>query len=75
LRAETPTDGQFRFRAKPGLYDVSATVTQTERRLRRIQGRQSSMRGTCWQGDSERVQVRRHRFSRVELQLQNVCVV
>ena len=30
---------------------------------------------TCWQGDSKQVRVFRHRFSPVDLQVTNACVV
>jgi len=29
----------------------------------------------CMTGETKRVQVRRHRFTRVELHVQNVCIV
>jgi hypothetical protein len=63
----TPTDGTFRVKVKRGLYDVSASVTQPTP--------QAAAPGACLQGDTERVRVFRHRFTHVELQVGNVCIV
>lgn len=70
VASAAPSDGRFRIKVKRGLYDVSATVTQPTP----IQPAPASMQ-SCWQGDSQRVQVRRHRFAHVELHVQNVCIL
>ena len=65
-----PTDGRFRVRVRRGFYDVSATAAQPQPTP---QGR--AIPQSCWQGDSQRVKVRRHRFTHVELHVQNACVL
>jgi hypothetical protein len=74
-------DGHFRIRVKRGQYDVSATPPNPpscppEQVCPAQSGGQSKeMIAPCLSGETKRVQVRRHRFTRVELHVQNVCVV
>jgi hypothetical protein len=76
------TDGRFRFRIKPGLYDVTAAVPtppsceptpQTVCPLDEAQP--AAIVRPCVEGETKQVQVRRHRMMRVELHVQNICVV
>lgn len=74
-------DGHFRFRVKRGQYDVSAVPpnppqcepTPTTVCPADTQG--AAIIAPCLTGETKRVQVRRHRFSRLELHVRNVCVV
>lgn len=69
-----PSDGYFRAKVKRGLYTVSAVgseVTPTPT----PQSEAAIMPPTCWQGDSKQVRVFRHRFSPVELQVTNACIL
>ena len=68
-----PTDGHFRVRVRRGFYDVSASIAQPQP-APQPQGN-AAIPQSCWQGDSQRVQVRRHRFTRVALHVQNACIV
>jgi hypothetical protein len=69
LRTQNPSDGHFRFRLKRGLYRVTAAVAQGS-----VQP-QAAMPPSCWQGDSREARVHRHRFTRIELHVGNVCIV
>jgi hypothetical protein len=73
-----PLDGHFRVRVGRGLYDVSAAVDAQPQPTPQpgpvIQSR-VVMPPNCWQGDTQRVQVRRHHFTRVQLRVSNACVV
>ena len=66
-----PSDGHFRFRLKRGLYRVTAAIGAAQPGPVQPQ----VMPASCWQGDSQEARVHRHRFSRVELHVGNVCVV
>jgi hypothetical protein len=68
-----PSDGHFRFRLKRGLYRVSAAIAPTPQ-PGPVQP-QATMPPNCWQGDSQEARVHRHRFTRVELHVGNVCIV
>jgi hypothetical protein len=74
-------DGRFRFRLKRGLYDVSAaapappTCEPTPETVCPLEGSQPAVIvRPCVEGEAKRVRVHRHRMSRVELHVQNVCV-
>jgi hypothetical protein len=67
-----PTDGHFRAKVKRGLYTVSAMVSEVSP-TPTPQAR--AMPPSCWQGESKQVRVFRHRFSPVELQVTNACIV
>jgi hypothetical protein len=82
IASATPSDGRFRFRVKRGLYDVSAIPTTTPIQpcppgyvcIAQGQSQQVAMIAPCETGETQRVQVRRHRFTHVELHVQNVCI-
>jgi len=73
--------GHFRMRLKRGDYDVSAIPpnppecqpTPTTACPAESQG--PAIIAPCLTGETKRVQVRRHRFTRVELPVRNVCIV
>jgi hypothetical protein len=77
------SEGHFRFRLKRGLYDVSSVPPNPPNPpicppgYVCIQGGSPSavMIAPCLAGETKRVQVRRHRFSQVELRVTNVCIV
>jgi hypothetical protein len=76
-------DGHFRFRLKRGRYDVSSVPPNPPSpqpcppgQVCALDGAQSSAAiAPCLQGETKRVQVRRHRFTRVELHVGNICIV
>jgi hypothetical protein len=76
------TDGQFKLRVKPGIYDVSSVPPSSspqpcptgqacpyERQAR------PAVIAQCLQGETKRVRVRRHRFRHVDLHVTNTCIV
>ena len=76
------SDGHFRIRLKRGLYDVSSVppnpptcepTPETVCPLARAQS--AAIIAPCLQGETQRVQVRRHKFAHVELHVSNVCIV
>jgi hypothetical protein len=77
------SDGRFRFKLKRGFYDVSAVPPVTPIQpcppgyvcIAQGQTSQAAMIAPCETGETQRVQVRRHRFTHVELHVQNVCIV
>jgi hypothetical protein len=76
------SDGHFRIRLKRGLYDVSSvppnppTCEPTPETVCPLTGAQSAaIIAPCLQGDTQRVQIRRHKFTHVELHVSNVCIV
>jgi hypothetical protein len=71
-----PTDGHFRAKVKRGLYTVSALVSEVIPAPTPQSG-EAVMPASpnCWQGESKQVQVFRHRFSPVELQVTNACIL
>jgi hypothetical protein len=72
VASRQPSDGHFRAKVKRGLYTVSAIISQ----VTPTPTPQSGAAVTpCWQGDSKQVRVFRHRFSHVELQVTNACVL
>jgi hypothetical protein len=77
-----PTAGRFRIRVRHGRYDVTATVPVTPPcgpspvGAKIVCPMASSAIATCpATGDSARVAVHRHRFTQVELHVQNACIV
>jgi hypothetical protein len=77
------SDGHFKIRVKRGRYDVSSVPPnppscqpQPGQVCPAQAGAQSSaMIAPCMTGETKRVRVRRHRFTYVELHVQNVCIV
>jgi hypothetical protein len=72
VATQQPADGHFRFRLKRGLYRVTAAISPTPQ-PGPVQPQ--AMPPSCWQGDSQEARVHRHRFTRVELHVGNVCIV
>jgi hypothetical protein len=76
-------DGHFRLRLKRGTYDVSSVPPNPPSpqpcppgQVCALNGAQSSaIIAPCLQGETKRVQVRRRHFTRVELHVQNICIV
>jgi hypothetical protein len=81
VASQAITDGQFRIRLKRGLYDVSSvppnppTCDPTPETVCPLSAQSPAVIAPCMQGDTQRVQVRRHRFAHVELHVSNVCIV
>jgi hypothetical protein len=75
------SDGHFRIRLKRGLYDVSSvppsppTCTPTPETVCPLSAQGAAVIAPCMQGETQRVQVRRHRVTHVELHVSNVCIV
>jgi hypothetical protein len=76
------TDGHFRIRLKRGAYNVSSvppnppTCDPQEGQVCPLAGDQSAVIiAPCLTGETKPVQVRRHHMTRVELHVQNVCIV
>jgi hypothetical protein len=81
VASQVTQDGHFRLRVKRGQYDVSAippnppTCQPTPETVCPAQTRSAAIIAPCLTGDTKRVQVIRHRITRVELHVQNVCIV
>jgi hypothetical protein len=83
VASQAISDGHFRIRVKRGLYDVSSvppnppTCEPTPDTVCPAQGGAPSkeMIAPCLAGETKRVRVKRHRFTHVELHVQNVCIV
>ena len=76
------SDGRFRIRVKRGRYDVSAVLPnppscqpQPGQVCPAAAGAQRAVIAPCMTGETKRIQVRRHRFTHVELHVQNTCIV
>ena len=82
VASRTVSDGHFRIRLKRGSYEISS-IPPNPPTCQPQAGQVCPLRGTespavvqpCLQGETKRVQVRRHRFTRVELHVTNVCIV
>jgi hypothetical protein len=75
-------DGHFRMRLKRGSYDVSSVPPNPEpppcepgKLCPLDQTQTAAIVQPCLQGETQRVQVRRHRFAHIELHVSNVCIV
>ena len=76
-------DGHFRIRLKRGLYEVSSVPPNPEppppcqagEMCPLAEQQSAAIVAPCMQGETTRVQVRRHHFARVELHVSNVCIV
>ena len=82
VASQAISDGHFRIRLKRGLYDVSSVPPNPEPppcqpgEMCPLENAQSAaIVQPCQQGETQRVQVRRHRFAHVELHVGNVCIV
>jgi hypothetical protein len=82
IASQAVTDGHFRMRVKRGQYDVSSVppnppscVPTPETVCPASAGASAAIVAPCLMGETQRVQVRRHRFTRVELHVTNVCIV
>jgi len=82
VASQAISDGQFRIRLKRGLYDVSSvppsppTCEPTPETICPMYGAENkAIIAPCLTGETQRVQVRRHRFTHVELHVSNVCIV
>ena len=82
VASQAISDGHFRMRLKRGSYDVSSVPPNPEPPpcqpgemcpLAETQG--AAIVQPCMQGETTRVQVRRHHFAHVELHVSNVCIV
>jgi hypothetical protein len=75
------TDGHFRFRLKRGAYDVSSVPPAPPSCQppmlcpAQASSAKTAVVAPCETGETQRVQVRRHRFTQVDLHVQNVCIV
>jgi hypothetical protein len=80
VASQAISDGHFRMRVKRGLYDVSSvppnppTCQPTPETVCPANS-QAAVIASCMQGETQRVQVRRHKFTHVELHVSNVCIV
>jgi hypothetical protein len=77
-------DGHFRMRLKRGSYDVSSVPPNPEPQpcppeqvcpLEGSPAQGAAVIAPCLAGETQRVQVRRHRFAHVQLHVSNVCIV
>jgi hypothetical protein len=82
VASQEASDGHFRLRVKRGSYDVSAvppgppTCRPTPETVCPLPaGAQPTVIAPCLIGETKPVQVRRHRFTRVELHVRNVCIL
>ena len=81
VASQATSDGHFRLRVKRGSYDISAvppspqTCQPTPTTVCPLDAGSRAIIVPCLTGDTQRVQVRRHRFTRVELHVRNVCIV
>jgi hypothetical protein len=76
------TDGHFRIRLKRGAYNVSSVPPSpppcepTPETVCPLAGDQpAAIIAPCLTGETQPVQVRRHRMTRVELHVRNLCIV
>jgi hypothetical protein len=81
VASQATSDGHFRMRVKRGAYDVSATPPSlppcepTPETVCPLQAQGAAIIAPCVTGETQRVKVHRHRFTRVELQMRNHCIV
>lgn len=80
VASQAISDGKFRIRLKRGLYNVSSvppnppTCEPTPQTVCPADS-QAAVIAPCTQGETKQVQVRRHKFTHVELHVSNVCIV
>lgn len=81
VASQATSDGHFRMRVKRGAYDVRATPPSppscdpTPTTVCPLQAQGAAIIAPCLTGETQRVKVRRHRFTQVELHVTNVCIV
>jgi hypothetical protein len=82
VASQAISDGHFRLRLKRGSFDVSSVPPNPElppcqpgQMCPLAKARSAAVVRPCLQGETKRVQVRRHRFAQVELHVSNVCIV
>jgi hypothetical protein len=81
VASQAISDGHFRMRVKRGFYDVSSvppnppTCEPTPETVCPMDAQSAAVIAPCMQGETKRVQVRRHNFTHVELHVSNVCIV
>jgi hypothetical protein len=82
VASQETSDAHFRLRLKRGLYDVTSvppnppTCQPTPETVCPLAGgAEPAIIAPCLTGETKQVQVTRHRFTRVELHVQNVCIV
>lgn len=75
------SDEHFKIRVKRGQYDVSAippnppSCQPTPTTVCPAETQAAAIIAPCLTGETQRVRVNRHRFTRVELHVRNVCIV
>ena len=81
VASKTIGDGHFRFRLKRGAYDVTSVPPSPPSCQppmlcpAQTSSASAAVVTPCETGETQRVQVRRHRFTHVDLHVQNVCIV
>jgi hypothetical protein len=82
VASQAISDGHFKLRVKRGSYDVSSVPPNPppcqptpNTVCPAASGGRSMIIAPCMTGETKRVQVTRHRFTYVELHVQNVCIV
>jgi hypothetical protein len=81
VASQAISDGHFKLRLKRGLYDVSSvppnppTCEPTPETVCPMDAQRATVIAPCMQGETKRVEVRRHKFAYVELHVSNVCIV
>jgi hypothetical protein len=82
VATQASSDGHFKIRLKRGAYDVSSVPPNPEPQPCQpgemcplAKSHSAVIVRPCLQGETKRVQVRRHRFAQVELHVANVCIV
>jgi hypothetical protein len=84
VASQAVSDGHFRIRLKPGSYDVASVPPTPPPTCQPQPGYVCPLAAAgpepavivapCETGESQRVQVHRHRFTRVELHVRNSCI-
>jgi hypothetical protein len=74
------SDGRFRLKLKRGLYDVMVVpprppICPPDHVCIQQEPAPEAVIMPCLAGETKRVEVRRHRFTHVELHVTNVCIV
>jgi len=82
VASEGIADGHFKLRVKRGLYNVSSVPPSpppcqpTPTIVCPVaQARSEALIAPCLRGETKQVKVRRHRFTQLDLQVSNSCIV